>query len=33
MGRSEERKVGERGQVIIPKELREKFDIHGGIRL
>lgn len=30
MSRSEERKVGERGQVTLPKELREKFDIHGG---
>lgn len=30
MGQSEERKVGERGQVTLPKELREKFDIHGG---
>ncbi|WP_248897342.1 AbrB/MazE/SpoVT family DNA-binding domain-containing protein [Haloplanus halobius] len=30
MTRSEERKVGERGQVTLPKELREKFDIHGG---
>ncbi|WP_255149313.1 AbrB/MazE/SpoVT family DNA-binding domain-containing protein [Halorarius halobius] len=30
MRRSEERKVGERGQVTLPKELREKFDIHGG---
>ncbi|MFD1587300.1 AbrB/MazE/SpoVT family DNA-binding domain-containing protein [Halorientalis brevis] len=30
MFQSEERKVGERGQVTIPKELREKLDIHGG---
>jgi AbrB family looped-hinge helix DNA binding protein len=30
MSRSEERKVGERGQVTLPKGLREKFDIHGG---
>jgi len=30
MGRSQERKVGERGQVTLPKELREKFDIQGG---
>ncbi|MFB6108995.1 MAG: AbrB/MazE/SpoVT family DNA-binding domain-containing protein [Haloplanus sp.] len=30
MTRSEERKVGERGQVTLPKGLREKFDIHGG---
>lgn len=30
MGRSEERTVGERGQVTLPKELREKFDIRGG---
>lgn len=27
---SEERTVGERGQVTLPKELRERFDIHGG---
>jgi AbrB family looped-hinge helix DNA binding protein len=30
MSRGEERKVGERGQVTLPKEFREKFDIHGG---
>jgi AbrB family looped-hinge helix DNA binding protein len=30
MGRGKERKVGERGQVTLPKELREKLDIHGG---
>ena len=30
MGQSKERKVGERGQVTLPKELREKLDIHGG---
>lgn len=30
MGRSEERTVGERGQVTLPKELREKLGIHGG---
>ena len=30
MGESEKRKVGERGQVTLPKELRERFDIHGG---
>lgn len=30
MSRSEERKVGERGQVTLPKELREKFGIRGG---
>jgi AbrB family looped-hinge helix DNA binding protein len=30
MSRREERKVGERGQVTLPKELREKLDIHGG---
>lgn len=30
MSRSEERKVGERGQVTLPKELREKLGIHGG---
>lgn len=27
---SETRKVGDRGQVTIPKELREDLDIHGG---
>lgn len=27
---SEQRKVGERGQVTLPKELREKLDIRGG---
>lgn len=30
MARSEERTVGERGQVTLPKELREKLGIHGG---
>lgn len=30
MSRSKERKIGERGQVTIPKDLREKLDIHGG---
>lgn len=30
MNRGEKRRVGERGQVTLPKELREKFDIHGG---
>jgi len=30
MSSSEERKVGERGQVTLPKELREKFGIDGG---
>jgi AbrB family looped-hinge helix DNA binding protein len=30
MGEGEKRKVGERGQVTLPKELRELFDIHGG---
>ncbi|QSG09015.1 AbrB/MazE/SpoVT family DNA-binding domain-containing protein [Halapricum desulfuricans] len=30
MDRAEKRKVGERGQVTLPKELREKFDIQGG---
>lgn len=27
---TETRKIGERGQVTIPKELREKFGLHGG---
>jgi AbrB family looped-hinge helix DNA binding protein len=30
MSRGERRKVGERGQVTIPKELRERFGIEGG---
>lgn len=30
MGRRRERKVGERGQVTLPKELREKLGIQGG---
>ncbi len=30
MSGSERRKVGERGQVTIPKELRERFGITGG---
>lgn len=30
MNRGKECKVGECGQVTLPKELREKFDIHGG---
>lgn len=30
MSRREERKVGERGQVTLPKELREKLGIRGG---
>ena len=30
MARSEQRKVGERGQVTLPKELREKLNIQGG---
>ncbi len=30
MGRTQERKVGERGQVTLPKELREKLNIRGG---
>lgn len=30
MSRSQRRKVGERGQVTIPKELRERFGITGG---
>ncbi|MFW5924299.1 MAG: AbrB/MazE/SpoVT family DNA-binding domain-containing protein [archaeon] len=27
---TETRKVGHRGQITIPKELRERFGIHGG---
>lgn len=30
MGSSQERKVGQRGQVTLPKELREKLDINRG---
>lgn len=30
MTESERRKVGDRGQVTLPKHLREAFDIHGG---
>lgn len=30
MATTERRRVGERGQVTIPKELREAFDIDGG---
>lgn len=30
MSESERRKVGERGQVTLPKKLREQFGIHGG---
>ncbi|MDY6774870.1 MAG: AbrB/MazE/SpoVT family DNA-binding domain-containing protein [Halobacteria archaeon] len=30
MSESEKRKVGERGQITLPKSLREKLDIHGG---
>jgi len=30
MNDNETRRVGERGQVTIPKALREKFDISGG---
>jgi AbrB family looped-hinge helix DNA binding protein len=30
MSEGERRKVGERGQVTIPKELRERFGIKGG---
>lgn len=27
---AEKRKVGDRGQVTLPKRLRDAFDIHGG---
>jgi AbrB family looped-hinge helix DNA binding protein len=30
MAESEKRTVGERGQVTLPKELRETFEIRGG---
>ena len=30
MSKGERRKIGERGQVTIPKELRERFGIKGG---
>lgn len=30
MTQSEQRKVGERGQVTLPKELRERLNIQGG---
>ena len=30
MSNGERRKIGERGQVTIPKELRERFGIEGG---
>lgn len=30
MAEIEKRKIGERGQVTLPKKLRERFDIHGG---
>lgn len=30
MSEPETRRVGERGQVTLPKELRERFDITGG---
>ena len=30
MSKSEKRRVGERGQVTLPKKLREEFDISGG---
>lgn len=30
MSSGDRRSVGERGQVTLPKELREKLDIHGG---
>lgn len=30
MSQGTKRRVGDRGQVTLPKELREKFDISGG---
>lgn len=30
MSENKRRKVGERGQVTLPKKLREQFDIRGG---
>ena len=30
MSKGERRKIGQRGQVTIPKELRERFGIKGG---
>ncbi len=30
MSEGQKRRVGERGQVTLPKELREEFDIRGG---
>jgi AbrB family looped-hinge helix DNA binding protein len=30
MSKGERRKIGKRGQVTIPKELRERFGIEGG---
>ena len=30
MSNTEKRRVGERGQVTLPKNLREEFDISGG---
>ncbi|WP_353633787.1 AbrB/MazE/SpoVT family DNA-binding domain-containing protein [Halobacterium sp. NMX12-1] len=30
MSEGETRKVGERGQITLPKEFRDAFDIHGG---
>lgn len=30
MGKITKRRVGDRGQVTLPKELREEFDIGGG---
>ena len=30
MGEAKKRRVGDRGQVTLPKQLREEFDISGG---